>query len=169
LDPEGGDIFLRNVGQLSTDHTPVCKYCPKYQTVHQLQGSTTLYFTQTRQYNVSCHFFPSFLSALQLRVSFGLLNNLPPFFSVHPSIRGCLVSEQFSFNDMRLLASSLTPNLEDQGIPLLLAPTPDLFGMGDPTSSYATAGITLRVSGALKPHHHDKVETPSVGFLPLSV
>jgi hypothetical protein len=35
--------------------------------------------------------------------------------------------------------------------------------MGDPISSYATAGIALRVSGALKPHHHDKVETPSVG------
>jgi hypothetical protein len=36
--------------------------------------------------------------------------------------------------------------------------------MGDPTSSYATAGIALRVSGALKPHHHDKVETSSVGL-----
>jgi hypothetical protein len=36
--------------------------------------------------------------------------------------------------------------------------------MGDPTSSYATAGIALRVSGALKPHHHDKVETTSVGL-----
>jgi hypothetical protein len=35
--------------------------------------------------------------------------------------------------------------------------------MGDSTSSYATAGIALRVSGALKPHHHDKMETPSVG------
>jgi hypothetical protein len=35
--------------------------------------------------------------------------------------------------------------------------------MGDPTSSYATAGIVLRVSGALKPHHHDKVDTPLVG------
>jgi hypothetical protein len=35
--------------------------------------------------------------------------------------------------------------------------------MGDPTSSYAAAGIALKVSGALKPHHHDKVETPSVG------
>jgi hypothetical protein len=34
--------------------------------------------------------------------------------------------------------------------------------MGDSTSSYATAGIALRVSGALKPHHHDKAETPSV-------
>jgi hypothetical protein len=38
----------------------------------------------------------------------------------------------------------------------------DLSGMGAPTSSYATAGIALRVSEALKPHHHDKVETPSV-------
>jgi hypothetical protein len=35
--------------------------------------------------------------------------------------------------------------------------------MSDPTSSYATAGIALRVSGALKPHHHYKVETPSGG------
>jgi hypothetical protein len=40
----------------------------------------------------------------------------------------------------------------------------DLSGMGDPTSSYATTGIALRVSGAFKPHHHDKVETPSVGI-----
>jgi hypothetical protein len=35
--------------------------------------------------------------------------------------------------------------------------------MGDPTSSYATSSIDLRVSGALKPHHHDKMETPLVG------
>jgi hypothetical protein len=35
--------------------------------------------------------------------------------------------------------------------------------MGDPTSSYATASIAVMVSGALKPHHHDKVATPSVG------
>jgi hypothetical protein len=35
--------------------------------------------------------------------------------------------------------------------------------MGDPTSSYATAGIALRVPGALKPHHHDKMEIPLVG------
>jgi hypothetical protein len=34
--------------------------------------------------------------------------------------------------------------------------------MGAPTSSYVTAGIALRVSRALKPHHHNKVETPSV-------
>jgi hypothetical protein len=35
----------------------------------------------------------------------------------------------------------------------------DLFGLGDPASSYATADITLRLIGARKPHHHDKVET----------
>ena len=32
--------------------------------------------------------------------------------------------------------------------------------MGGPTSSYATAGIGLRVTGVLKPPHHDKVEAP---------
>jgi hypothetical protein len=36
----------------------------------------------------------------------------------------CLVSEQFSFYYVRLLASCPTPNPEDQGIPLRLAPTP---------------------------------------------
>jgi hypothetical protein len=40
-----------------------------------------------------------------------------------------------------------------------------MSGMGAPTSSYATAGITLRVSGALKPHHHDNVETTPVGCI----
>jgi hypothetical protein len=38
----------------------------------------------------------------------------------------------------------------------------ELSGMGDSTSSSATAGIALRVSGSLKPHHHDKMETLSV-------
>jgi hypothetical protein len=65
----------------------------------------------------------------------------------------------------RLLASSPTPNLEDQGIPLVWPLPLDLPGMGDSISSYATAGIALRISGVLKPHHHDKVETPSVGIL----
>jgi hypothetical protein len=32
--------------------------------------------------------------------------------------------------------------------------------MGGLTSTYATAGIALRVVGALKPPHHDKVERP---------
>jgi hypothetical protein len=67
------------------------------------------------------HFLPSLLSALQLGVSFGLLNNQPPFFS--PSEADYLVPEQFSFYGVRL-ASRPTPNLEDQGIPLRLGPTP---------------------------------------------
>jgi hypothetical protein len=42
--------------------------------------------------------------------------------------------------------------------------------MGAPTSSYTTVGIALKVSGALKPHHHDKVETPSMGpSYPISI
>jgi hypothetical protein len=40
----------------------------------------------------------------------------------------------------------------------------DLTGKGGSTSSYATAGIALRVSGAHKPHHHYKVEIPLVGI-----
>jgi hypothetical protein len=56
-----------------------------------------------------------------------------------------------------LLASRPTPNLEDQGILFVWLLTLDLSGLGGPTSSYATAGIALRVSGASKPHHHDKV------------
>jgi hypothetical protein len=40
-------------------------------------------------------FLSSFLSALQLKVSFGLLNNLPPFFS--PSEADYVVSEQLVF------------------------------------------------------------------------
>jgi hypothetical protein len=42
----------------------------------------------------------------------------------YPSEADCLVPEQFSFYGVRLLASRPIPNLEDQGIPLCLAPTP---------------------------------------------
>jgi hypothetical protein len=45
------------------------------------------------------------------------------FHSFHPSVADYLVPEQFSFYGVRLLASRPTPNLEDQGIPLPLAPT----------------------------------------------
>jgi uncharacterized Fe-S cluster protein YjdI len=101
-------------------------------------------------------------------VCFGLLNNQPPFLSTdfhsfHPSEADYPVSEQFIFYVVRLLASRPTPNLEDQGIPLVGLLLLDLSGMGVPTSNYTTTGIALRVSEALKPHHHDKVKTPSVG------
>jgi hypothetical protein len=66
---------------------------------------------------------------------------------------------------VRLLASRPTPNLEDQ-VSLFVWLLPfDLSGLGGPASSYATAGIALRVSGALKPHHHDKVGIASVGII----
>jgi hypothetical protein len=44
--------------------------------------------------------------------------------SFQPSEADYLVSEQFSFYGVRLLASRPTTNMEDQDIPLRLAPTP---------------------------------------------
>jgi hypothetical protein len=46
------------------------------------------------------------------------------FHSFHPSEADYLVPEQFSFYGERLLVSRPTPNVEDQGISLRLAPTP---------------------------------------------
>jgi hypothetical protein len=46
------------------------------------------------------------------------------FHSFHPSEADYLVPQQFSFYGVRLLVSHPTPNLEDQNIPLLLAPIP---------------------------------------------
>jgi hypothetical protein len=64
---------------------------------------------------------------------------------------------------MRWLTSRPTPNLEDQVIPFVWLLLLVLSGLGGPTSSYATAGRALRVSGALKPHHHDKMGIVSLG------
>jgi hypothetical protein len=49
------------------------------------------------------------------------------------------------FYGERSSASRPTPNLEDQGISFSLDHPFDLSGLGDPTSSYATAGIALSV------------------------
>jgi hypothetical protein len=46
------------------------------------------------------------------------------FHLFQPSEADYLVPEQFSFYGVRLLVSRPTPNLEDQGIFLRLAPTP---------------------------------------------
>jgi hypothetical protein len=46
------------------------------------------------------------------------------FHSFHPSEADYLVPEQFTFYGVRLSVSRPNPNLEDQGIPLRLAPTP---------------------------------------------
>jgi hypothetical protein len=45
----------------------------------------------------------------------------------------------------------------------------DLFGLRDPTSSYATAVIALRVIGARKPHHHDKDHTSWIQYVVVSI
>jgi hypothetical protein len=45
------------------------------------------------------------------------------FSSLHPCEADYLVPEQFSFYGVKLLVSRPTPTLEDQGIPLRLAPT----------------------------------------------
>jgi hypothetical protein len=39
----------------------------------------------------------------------------------------------------------------------------DLSDLGDPASSYATAGLALRIILPHKPHHYVKVEAPSGG------
>jgi hypothetical protein len=36
-----------------------------------------------------------------------------------------------------------------------------MYAKGDPTSSYATDGIALGVTGVLKLPYHDKVEVPA--------
>jgi hypothetical protein len=84
--------------------------------------------------------------------------------SIQQSEADYLVSEQFGFYGVRLSAPGPTPNLEDR-ISLFVWFLPlNLSGMFDSTSSYATAVIALRVTGALIPHHHNKVGTPSVGI-----
>jgi len=39
----------------------------------------------------------------------------------------------------------------------------DLLGLGDPASSYATAGLALRIIWPHKPHHYVKAEIPAGG------
>jgi hypothetical protein len=45
----------------------------------------------------------------------------------------------------------------------------DLSGLGGPTNRYATADIALRVSGALKSHHHDKGDSVGGGYINITV
>jgi hypothetical protein len=47
-------------------------------------------------------------------------------------------------------------------VPLLVCPLPfHLSAKGDPTSSYATGGIALRVMGVPKLPYHEKMEVPT--------
>jgi hypothetical protein len=74
------------------------------------------------------------------------------------------ISEQFNFYDVRPTAPRPSSTWRiNVSLFVWLLPL-DLFGLGSTTSSYATAGIALRVSGALKPHHHDKVGIASIAW-----
>jgi hypothetical protein len=73
------------------------------------------------------------------------------------------ISEQFNFYGVRLSASRPTPTWRTRVSFFVWLLPLDLSGLGGPTSSYATADIALRVSGSLKPHHHNKVGIASVG------
>jgi hypothetical protein len=105
-----------------------CQLPYSEQTLINVRKALTLITAMYNMYVILVSKIPSFPSALQPRVSFGLLNNLPPFFSIGV----CLVSEQFNFYGVGLSASRPTPNLEDQGIPLRLAPTHWLVQHGWP-------------------------------------
>jgi hypothetical protein len=112
-----------------------------------------------------CELWPPEQSASILLYSSSFLPIISP---IHESEADYLVSEQFSFYGVRLLALCPIPNQEDRVSLFVLLLSLDLSSMGDPSSSYATADITLRVLGALKPHHHDKVETPLVGTVSIA-
>ena len=105
-----------------------------------------------------------------------LSQKTPPFFSVfclsppsYSQIVFCLLvlsEPSLRFSQRQLIygvrsAWRPTPNLEDQGISLLVwVITFDLFDTGGPTSSYATAGIAVRILWPHKPHHYVKVKIP---------
>jgi hypothetical protein len=80
-----------------------------------------------------------------------------------------MVSEQLLFTVWGYYSHAQPPTWRTRVSPFVWLLPLDLSFMGDSSSSYATAGIGLRVSGALKPHHHDKVETPLVGYLYLTI
>jgi hypothetical protein len=69
-------------------------------------------------------FLPSFLPPLGAKAQGEIWPTEQSASILFYSEADCLVSQQFSFYDVRLLASRPTSNLEDQGIPLRLAPTP---------------------------------------------
>ena len=118
-----------------------------------------------------------FPTALQPPVGLGLLQEFPPSFPVYGdycSVSTCLVvvlpSVRFSLyelpqqEDFTSLESqsNVQPPTWRTSVPLLVWPLPfDLTAKGDPTSSYTTGGIALRVIGVLKPPYHDKVEAPA--------
>jgi hypothetical protein len=128
-------------------------------------GPTAQGEVRSPEQSASIPFYSSFVQTTKRRVvkweECGWKISWPIYFcsliSLHPSEVDYLVSKQFSFYGVRLLAWRTRVSLFVWLLPH------DLSGMCAPTSSYATAGIALKVARALKPNHHDKVETPLVG------
>jgi hypothetical protein len=67
------------------------------------------------------------------------------------------IRKKLFFYEVEMLTLRSNLNLEDQGTFVRII-TLDLPGLGDPASSYATAGIALRIIWPSKPHHYFKVE-----------
>ena len=128
--------------------------------------------------------------ALQPGVGLGLLQEFPPSFRfraptvqfLHPSFATSIFSiqcpaqlssfHQSGFSSSNFRNMKFFPRSESQSdappptwrtrVPLLVSPLPfDLSAKGDPTSSYATGNIALRVNGVLELPYHDKVEAPT--------
>jgi hypothetical protein len=72
----------------------------------------------------------------------GLLNLLPPSYFPRLKLR---FRDKSKFYRVGLSAPRLIPNLEDLVITFIWVMTLDLFGVGAPARSYATAGIALRI------------------------
>jgi hypothetical protein len=87
------------------------------------------------------------------------------FLHSSPSEADYLVSEQLIFMVWGCQPHAQPPTWRSRvSLFVWLLPL-DLSDVGDPTSSYATASIALRISGALKPHHHSKVEVGKEDYL----
>jgi hypothetical protein len=104
-------------------------------------------------------------SARQPFVSPGLPQNYSPFFTVV----GPSGYSFFGFlNNLIFTVWGHQPHVQPPAwrtsVSLFVWLLPlDLSGLGGSTSSYTTASIALRVSGALKPHHYNMVGIASVG------
>jgi hypothetical protein len=106
----------------------------------------------------SLHFLPGPVLAFQNPI---FVFCFVPKVVIKGSIWFCFTSVSVTvvFSGMGLLAPRPTPTWRTRVSLLVWNLTLDLSGLGDPTSSYATAGIGPEIIGTRKPHCHDKAET----------
>ena len=114
---------------------------------------------------LSCTLCFQFFTPIFLKYIFSFLffdTRFGRLLSIRPAFNNWALLAVLGFSGTRLLALRPTPTWRTRvSLSVWLLPF-DLSGLGDPTSSYATAGIALRVTKARKLPHHVKVETPSV-------